>query len=102
MREWTYVMTLTKTQMRSVNDPVTKLHQQLMMVKPEAQSISEFGMGKAGLEYFKLQVSKAVDKQFDYYNAKKKATIVAMTLLDTEPCDVDGAEGFEVYVRGAK
>ena len=43
-----------------------------------------------------------MDKQFDYYNAKKKATIVAMTLLDTEPCDVDGAEGFEVYVRGAK
>jgi hypothetical protein len=102
MGEWKLVGVLSKRQMQSIKDPVTKLHQHLMKAKPEAKSISEFGMGKAGLEYFREQVTKAVDKQFDYYGAKKKATAVAMTLLDTEPCDVEGATGFEVYIREVK
>jgi hypothetical protein len=99
---WVHVFTLTKTQMRSSKDPITKLHQQLMVIKPEAQSISEFGMGKAGLDYFREQVTKACKKKFSYLSEKKIATSIAMTLLDTEPCDVEGAKGFEVFIREVK
>lgn len=101
-KEWQLVEVLSKRMMQSVNDPIGKLHDQLKKVKPEAQSITEFGMGKAGLEYFREQVSKACKKKFPNLSEKKLAGSIAITLLDSEPCDVEGAEGFEVFIREVK
>ena len=99
MSEWKLVGVLNKRGMQSVKDPIGKLHGHLMAANPKATSIMAFGMGAAGQAYFKEQITKACKKKFSHLSGRKLASSIALTLLDAAPCDVEGAEGFEIFTR---
>ena len=100
--KWQQVGTIGKREMQSVDDPVSKLHKKLKQFHPEGTNIMEFGLGDAALEYFTTQVEKAVDKQYPHLPKKRKQSVVAVTLLNAEPCKVPEATGFEVFIREIK
>jgi hypothetical protein len=98
-RGWKYVGKIKRSDMKSVKDPISKLHKKLKEFFPEGKSISQFGMGTKANEYFAEQVTAAVKRQYSGSTDHHIAQIVGWALLDAQPCDIEGVEGFEVYIR---
>ena len=96
---WKFAGNLKRTDIKSAKDPVGKLHKKLLEFAPTAVSISQFGMGQAAIDLFREQVVALVKKEYPWISDRKLQSTVGFTLLQAEPCSIEGVEGFEVYVR---
>lgn len=96
---WKLAGTLKRTDMKSAKDPIGKLHKKLKEFLPSGTSITQFGMGRAALAYFREQITLQAMREYGWLSEKKLQSVIEVTLLQCEPCDIEGVEGFEVYVR---
>lgn len=95
--EWKLVGKITRNDMRGA-DPITKLHQKLLKLAPGGKSVSDFGMSKEAMEYFRAQLVALGKKKGFTGNALANA--VGMAMLEFSPAQVEGITGFQVYYRG--
>ena len=96
MSEWKLVGKITRNAMRG-NDPVSKLHNKLKKLAPQAEEIAQFGMSSEAIEYFKQQLKVMAEKQG--FSKKAVELALGMAMLQYAPAEIEGVTGFQVYVK---
>jgi hypothetical protein len=98
---WARMGTLPKVttfRFNSNRSPADSLHARVRKLCPEVQSVSDIAVSPRTNEYLRRELTKYARKH-TFYRGRRLESAVAFTMLNTSPCDLEGAEDFVLYVK---